>query len=166
MSTVGKIQIVPVITIQTEVVAPRERVFDLARCIDLHQETMAATNEKAIAGLTKGLIGPDETVTWEATHFGVRQRLTSKITAFEPPCHFRDEMVAGAFNRFKHDHFFEFSEGKTTMRDIFDYAAPLGILGRFADACFLERYMKNLLTNRNELIKRIAESDDWKRFLT
>ena len=155
----------PIITIETKINAPVERVFDLARCIDLHEATMTEHKEKAVAGVMKGLINLNETVTWEAVHFGVRQKLTSKITIYDRPRHFRDSLVSGAFRRFDHDHFFEESGGVTLMRDVFDYDSPYSIVGAFADWIFLESYMRKLLENRNTLIKRIAESDDWKRFL-
>jgi hypothetical protein len=77
-------------------------------------------------------------------------------------------MVAGAFVRFDHDHFFEAQQQQqpgTLMKDVFDYDAPLGIFGRLADRLFLENYMKKILAARNRLIKQIAESDDWKKFL-
>ncbi len=156
----------PIIEIEFEIKAPIERVFDLARGIDLHEETMSKTNEKAIDGVTKGLINLGETVTWQATHFGIRQKLTSKITAYNRPFHFRDVMVKGAFKRFTHDHFFERKGENVLMKDIFDYDSPLWILGKIADALFLRNYMKNLLTERNLLIKKIAENEDWRKFLT
>jgi ligand-binding SRPBCC domain-containing protein len=156
----------PIIKLETVISAPIERVFDLARCIDLHEATMTKHNEKAVAGVTKGLINKDETVIWEATHFGVKQQLTSKITVYERPVHFRDSMVTGAFARFDHDHFFEQAEWGTRMKDAFDYDAPLWIFGKIADRLFLENYMKKILAERNRLIKQIAESDDWKKFLT
>jgi hypothetical protein len=53
------------------------------------------------------LIGLDEELTWEATHFGIRLRLTSRITAYRRPFHFRDSQVRGAFRRFDHDLFSE-----------------------------------------------------------
>ena len=156
----------PIIEIEFTVNAPIERVFDLARCIDLHETTMSKYREKAVAGTTKGLINLNESVTWEATHFGVKQKLTSKITAFERPRHFRDSMITGAFKRFDHDHFFEQIGAQTLMRDVFDYDSPLGILGKIADTLFLEKYMREILTERNRLIKAAAESDDWRKFLT
>jgi ligand-binding SRPBCC domain-containing protein len=155
----------PKIELETIIDAPVERVFDLARSIDLHAETLSHTNEKAVAGVIKGLINLGETVTWEATHFGIRQRLTSKITVCERPIRFSDAMVSGAFTRFDHDHFFEIIDNKTVMRDVFDYDSPLGLLGNIADFLFLEKYMTDLLVLRNETLKRIAESDDWKKFI-
>ena len=156
----------PVIKLEIEINAPVERVFDLARCIDLHIETMKQSNEQAIDGITQGLINLDETVTWQATHFGIRQNLTSKITAFDPPHHFRDEMQKGAFKRFTHDHYFEAIEnGKTLMRDVFDYESPFWIFGKIVDSLFLKKYMTRILAERNLLIKNIAESEHWQRFI-
>jgi len=156
----------PVIKLEIEINAPVERVFDLARCIDLHVETMKQSDEKAIDGITQGLINLDESVTWQATHFGVRQKLTSKITVFERPHYFRDEMQKGAFKSFTHDHYFEEIEnGKTLMRDVFDYKSPFWIFGKIADALFLEKYMTRILAERNLLIKEIAESENWQRFI-
>jgi ligand-binding SRPBCC domain-containing protein len=156
----------PVIKLEFIINAPIERLFDLARCIDLHEKTMSKHKEKAIAGITEGLINPGETVTWKATHFGVRQTLTSKITEFNYPKHFRDEMVNGIFEGFTHDHYFEEIEDSTIMKDVFDYTSPLWILGNIADVLFLEKYMKNMLEERNNLIKSIAESEEWRTFLS
>jgi len=148
----------PVIVLRTRVAAPPARCFDLARDVELHQRSTAASRERAVAGVTAGLLGAGDEVTWEATHFGVRQRLTSRITEFDPPNRFVDEMVRGAFARFRHEHQFLSVPDGTDMVDIFDYTAPLGPLGRLADGLFLRRYMTALLRERNAYLKRAAES--------
>jgi ligand-binding SRPBCC domain-containing protein len=155
----------PIIELVTFIAAPMERVFDLARSIDLHTASTAGTGERAVAGVTSGLIGLGEEVTWRARHFGVWQSLTVRITAFERPNHFADAMLRGAFRRMEHDHYFEPSSGGTAMRDVFTYEPPLGILGRIADFLFLERYMRSFLNERNRAIKAAAESDAWKQHL-
>jgi len=148
----------PVIVLRTRVAAPPARCFDLARDVELHQRSTAASRERAVAGVTAGLLGAGDEVTWEATHFGIRQRLTSRITEFDPPNRFVDEMVRGAFARFRHEHqFLSVPEG-TDMVDVFDYTSPLGPLGRLADGLFLRRYMTTLLRERNAYLKRAAES--------
>jgi ligand-binding SRPBCC domain-containing protein len=157
---------VPTIRLTTHIAAPVERCFDLVRSIDLHAQSLTRTGERAIESVTAGLIGPGQSVTWEATHFGVRQRLTSRITAYDWPRHFRDSMVRGAFRRFDHDHHFEpDGHGRTVLRDVFDFEAPLGPLGRLAEATFLTRYMRRLLTERNAVLKRVTESEAWRPFL-
>ena len=155
----------PKIELEITVKAPIERVFDLARCIDLHADSMNKYREKAVEGATKGLINSGESVTWEAVHFGFTQRLTSRITEFDRPRHFQDAMVRGAFKSFTHDHFISESGEETLMRDVFVYESPLGFLGRAADKIFLENYMRKVLRERNELIKNVAESDNWRKYL-
>lgn len=155
----------PVIKLETIVNAPIALVFDLARSIELHTESMRGSQESAVAGVTSGLIEAGQTVTWEARHFGIRQRLTSKITICERPKHLQDVMVTGAFAGFTHDHYFAETDAGTLMQDVFDYRSPLGFLGRIADMFFLERYMTNLLSERNQQIKRTAECGEWHRFI-
>jgi len=150
----------PVITLTTEIAAPIEAVFDLSRSVDLHVESTSQTNERAVAGRTSGLIGLGDTVTWEATHFFVRQRLTVSIIQFDRPNHFRDSMVSGAFSRFDHDHYFELCDIGTAMTDIFDFTSPFGPLGHLVNWLFVTRHMRKLLIVRNQLIKSIAESGD------
>ncbi|RED52621.1 hypothetical protein [Cohnella lupini] len=70
----------PTIQISLFIKAPIQVCFDLSRSIDLHMESISHTNERAVKGRTSGLIELGETVTWEATHFGIRQQLTSLAT--------------------------------------------------------------------------------------
>lgn len=155
----------PTLQLTTTIAAPIERVFDLARCIDLHTHTTSSTGEQAIAGVTSGLIGLGEEVTWRAKHFGVWQTLTVRITKFERPNYFADEMLRGAFQQMQHQHYFEATSTGTVMRDLFTYTSPWGILGRMAEALFLERYLRRFLAERNHILKQVAESEEWKRFL-
>lgn len=74
-------------------------------------------------------------------------------------------MLRGTFRRMEHHHYFEPSAVGTTMRDVFTYDSPLGILGRIADLLFLERYMRSFLVERNRVIKATAESDAWSQYL-
>jgi ligand-binding SRPBCC domain-containing protein len=148
----------PEIILNTRIHAPLEICFNLARSIDLHKESMKHTGEQVVAGITEGLIELGESVTWKARHFGIVMKLTSRITEFQFPDMFVDEMVNGPFNTMKHRHIFLASEGQTLMVDEFEYTSPLGILGKAADSIFLEGYMKKLLIQRNHILKNIAES--------
>ena len=155
----------PVIEIITHIDAPIERCFDLSRSIDLHSFSASPTGEQAVAGVTSGLISEGEEVTWRGRHFGIWQHLTSRITIFNRPHHFRDSMVRGAFKRFDHDHIFRAEGGKTIMLDRFDFDAPLGPLGHIANRIALIRHMRNFLQARNLVIKRVAETEEWRKFL-
>jgi len=137
--------------------APIELVFDLARDVGAHVASTPGTEERVIAGKTSGLLDLGDEITWEARHFGVMQRLTSRMTILDRPRHFRDSMVRGAFRRFDHDHFFAPEAGSTSCRDIFDFDAPLGPLGRLAEVLVLERYMRRFLETRLVVLKELAE---------
>ena len=153
------------IELTLSIAAPRQRCFDLARSIDLHVRSTSATDERAVAGVTEGLIALGQEVTWEARHFGIRQRFTSRITAFESPRHCRDEMVRGAFRRFVHDHEFVADGPRTTMIDRLEFTAPGGPIGRLVERLVLSGYLRRFLEERNQIIQSVAESEEWKRYL-
>lgn len=147
----------PTIRLETYIEAPAERCFDLSLNVDAHSHSVAHTHERPIAGVTTGVMKLGDTVTWEAVHFGIKQHLTSKITAYERPHRFVDEMLQGPFQEMKHIHEFVPQSSGTLMIDIFAFSAPLGFLGRLAETLVLTRYMKNLLLSRNRYLKSVAE---------
>lgn len=158
--------IMPKIILETKIQSCIGVCFDLSRSIDLHIISTEHTKETAIGGRIKGLIGLNECVTWEAVPFGIRQKLTTKVTAFLYPYHFKDEQQKEAFKSMVHDHFFEeHSDGTVIMKDVFEFESPLGILGKLFNHFVLTNYLKNLLVKRNNVLKDAAESEKWKKFL-
>lgn len=155
----------PKIELITEIKSTLEICFDLSRSIDLHKISTAQTNEEAIGGRTSGLINLNETVTWQATHFGIKQKLSSKITAFNRPNYFVDEQIKGIFKSIYHEHKFEQVEDIIIMKDIFEFHSPFGVLGKIFNKLILTNYMKDLLENRNLIIKEFAETGKWKEVL-
>jgi ligand-binding SRPBCC domain-containing protein len=149
----------PTIRLETYVEATVERCFDLSLNIDLHRLSMAQTHERPIAGVMTGEMKLGDTVTWEAVHFGIKQHLTSQITAYERPSCFVDEMVQGTFRKMIHLHVFVSQPPGTLMVDLFTFRAPLGLLGRVAETLVLTRYMKGLLLTRNRYLKQVAEAN-------
>ncbi|MEM1211334.1 MAG: SRPBCC family protein [Planctomycetota bacterium] len=150
----------------TDMRAPIGRCFDLSRSIDAHVATVEGTGERAVAGRTSGLIALGESVTWEARHFGVRQRLTSRITAMDRPTFFQDRMERGAFRSFEHDHMFEErGEGVTRMTDVLRFSAPGGLIGWGFERLVLGWYLRRFLTERGLALKTLAESCDWAVFV-
>jgi len=138
---------------ETMIDAPPERCFDLSRSVELHLEAAASTGERAVDGVTAGLLGAGDTVTWEARHLGRRRRLTVRIASYDRPRFFRDEQVRGPFRRLVHDHVFEPASGGTRMRDVFEFASGFPLLDRLVLAPYLRRFLQR----RNELIRRTAE---------
>lgn len=133
-----------------------QTAFDLSRSIDAHIGSMAHSRERAIGGVTTGLISHGETVTWRAVHFGVPFRLTTAITAMDAPDSFIDEQVSGPFRRFHHEHRFLAASEGTTMIDIVTFEVPFGLLGRAAEWVVLARYMRRLIERRNAYLAAAA----------
>ena len=148
----------PTVILETLIDAPLEVCFDLIRDIRIHTQTALEIKERAVASVTDGKIGLGQMVTFEGTHFGIRQRLTVKVVEFERPRLFVDEMTEGSFKTFRHMHEFFPQDTGTLMRDTLTWKSPLGILGRMVDKLLLERHMRKLVSMRNAKLKEIAEA--------
>jgi ligand-binding SRPBCC domain-containing protein len=129
-----------------------QEAFDRSRSIDVHVASMTDSRERAVAGVTSGLIGSGEEVTWRAWHFGVPFRMTSRISEFDPPSSFVDEQARGPFRSFRHEHeFAEEAMGGTLMVDRVRFVAPFGVLGRAAELV-LGPYLRRLIEHRNTVL--------------
>jgi ligand-binding SRPBCC domain-containing protein len=153
---------------ETHIDAPTERVFDLARSVDLQREasTLAA---RPVAGAVSDLSAPGESTRWRVSVFGKRFELTTKVTAYSRPNHFRRTMTDGPLESLVHDYFFAFEDADdpeegTVLRDVFTFRSPFGVAGAAVDP-IVERWADAYLEERDARIKRVAESDDWKRYL-
>lgn len=153
------------IHISLEINAPLPVVFDLARSIDMHMVSTEGTNEKAIDGITSGLIEANQTVTWQAKHLFKIRKFKTIIPAMQPYHYFKDEMLEGDFKKFQHEHFFEEKNGVVLMKDVLHLEAPYGIIGKMVMRLFLKNYIKGFLERRNNIIKQYAESGEWKKIL-
>ncbi len=148
-----------VLQIVTDIAAPADVCFDLSRSIDLHLESMVGSGERAVGGLTSGLISAGERVTWEARHFGRRWHVTSRITEFDRPRRFVDEMEdGGPFAFFRHEHIFDpKDDGTTRMIDRIEFrirCRPVALLADLAAGAYLRRLMRM----RNATIRSRAET--------
>lgn len=148
------------IHLTTKISASKQIVFDASRNIDIHQQSASPTKEKAVAGVTSGLINLNETVTWRGKHFGFYITHKSRITAMNFYDYFVDEMEKGKFKSFKHEHFFEEENGVTIMKDKLQYETPFGIFGELFDILFLEKHLTNFLLERNKVLKAVSEKLD------
>jgi len=120
---------------------------------------MSGSNERAIAGVTSGTMALGDTVTWRAWHLGIPFRMTSQITAYEPPRRFVDEQLRGPFARWWHEHTFTaLNTGDTAMVDVVRFTAPLGPVGTLVEHLALTAYMTRLLHQRNDWLKDQLET--------
>jgi hypothetical protein len=149
----------PTFELSTDIAADPGTAFDLALSVDAHTASMGGSNERAVGGVTSGLLGPADSVTWQARHFGLPFRMTSKITAWDRPRGFVDEQTKGPFAFWRHEHRFEaLDAGVTRMVDSVDFGSPFGLLGRAVDVLMLTRYMRRLIEGRNEWRRETLEA--------
>lgn len=146
------------INLTTKIKAPKQIVFDVSRDIDIHQKSASKSNEKAIAGITSGLINFNETVTWRGRHFGFYLTHKSRIPEMNLYDYFVDEMEEGKFKSFRHEHFFEEKNGVTIMTDKLQYETPFGIFGKLFDFLFLKRHLTLFILERNKVLKEVSEA--------
>jgi ligand-binding SRPBCC domain-containing protein len=149
---------VPSIRLDTVIAAPVGECFDLSLSVDAHTASMSASGERAIGGVTSGVMKHGDTVTWRARHFGITFRMTSAITEYQYPLRFVDEQQRGPFRRWWHEHTFTaMANGATRMTDVVEFRSPLGLLGTMADRLVLGYYLPYLLRQRNTWLKSTLE---------
>src|SRR5882757_7576018 len=154
-----------IIRLGTWIDAPVERCFLLSLSVDLHFATARSTQEHASTEAVTGTIGEGDTLTFKGLHFGMRGRHTTLIEKLRPHAYYRDVMISGPFQHFEHDHHFAKMDDGTRMRDEIRFTTRGGLLGRLATRIFLRKRLKAYLLERNAMIKRLAESEDWHKYL-
>lgn len=148
----------PQIIVKTEIDADIDTCFDLARDVGFYYNTLEKFTEIPISGKVTGLMKAGDYVTWETNHLSLMQHLTLKVTEFEKPILFVDEMVRGEFKTYRHEHIFEVENDKTIMIDKFEFQSPYGIFGKLVDWVFLKRHFKKLIITRNKTLRLHAEA--------
>jgi ligand-binding SRPBCC domain-containing protein len=116
--------------------------------------------------VTDGLIGLGEEVEWSARHFGLWLSMRVKIMAFNRPIYFQDAMVKGPFHHFRHDHTFEDQRNSTLMIDRIAFASPVPFIGSIVDLLVLKTHLRRFLEQRNRMLKLVAESEKWHKYLS
>jgi ligand-binding SRPBCC domain-containing protein len=153
------------IQLETWIDAPVERCFLLCLSVDLHLASAHSSREQAVEGVTTGLISEGETVTFRGRHLGLKLQHKSRIEVLRPYSYFRDVMVSGVFSHFEHEHHFAAMDDGTRLRDEIRFTAPWGALGRLATKILVKRHLIAFLLERNAVLKQVAESNDWHRYL-
>ncbi|MER7557515.1 SRPBCC family protein [Nocardioides sp. NPDC126508] len=143
----------PRIELVTEIPATPEQCFELSLSVDAHRASMSDSGERAVAGVTSGVMRLGDSVTWRARHFGLPVTMTSVISEYDAPHRFVDEQQSGPFRRWWHEHRFEPVAGGTLMTDVVEFESPAGPVGRLVNALVLTRYMTTLLEQRNAWLR-------------
>ncbi len=142
--------------------APIDRCFLLSTSVDLVARTIGM---RPMRGKTSGLILGGDRLEWRGWKFGLPQRHETLITQYRRPDFFQDSMASGRFRTFEHDHEFIEVGGQTVLRDEVRFSMPFGLAGSLAGKFILAPHVRSLVRRRFALLKQIAESEEWRRYL-
>ena len=142
-----------------------ERCYKLSLSVDLLVAMARSEGTAVESGVKTGLLGLNDTVTQHGRRFGIEFRHTNMIDALRQPMHYREVMVDGVFDRFEHEHHFALMNDGTRMRDEVRFTAPMGRVGWVAEKFWLRRYLVQVLKQRSTVMKWVAESQEWRRYL-
>ncbi len=145
--------------------APIERCFLLSTSLELVEQMLEV---RPVAGDLKKTSGPvvgGDRVEWHGWLFGMPQVHESLITRYERPGFFQDTMTRGRFKRFQHDHLFTEIDGHSLVIDKLRFSLPLGWPGKIVARRVLVPYLSGLLRRRMKLLRHVAESEEWRRYL-
>lgn len=156
----------PTIHLTTFLAAPPERVFDLCRSINLHKRYLSKIKGIIVGGVTSGLMVMGDTVTWKADYLSKTRVLKLKMTSFDRMHSFTVEQASGDFKTMQHEQFFKPVRNGTIVITLFHFEIKYGIMGTIFNKYYLTGHMRNLLEQRNKLIKEYAESQKWSFVLT
>lgn len=145
--------------------APIERCFELSCSLELVHEELGMD---AVSGKTTGLVVGGDIVRWEGWQLGLKHFHVSHISGFERPVFMQDTMLDGRFKTFQHDHHFRQQPGptpSTLLEDELRFSLPFGVLGSLVARTVMVPHIHKLMASRFARIRRIAEGEDWRRYL-
>lgn len=152
-----------VVRYETLVRAPIERCFALSTHLAIVEITLAM---RPVSGRLTGSVAGGDTVRWHGWKWGLPHVHESLIEAFEPPVFFRDRMIAGRFAAFEHDHQFkEQADGFVLLRDEVRFSMRWGAAGLMVGRGIVLPHVRKLMRERFALIRRLAESDEWRGYV-
>ena len=76
------------------------------------------------------------------------------ISEHDRPRMLRDELFRGPFRRLTRDHFFDATDGGTTMTDLFEFTSVFPP----ADPLIVKPHLRRFLLARNRLIRELADA--------
>ena len=140
-----------------------ERCFALSTHLAVVEMTLAM---RPVGGrLQRAVVGGD-TVRWRGWKWGLPHHHESLIEEFDPPFFFRDCMIAGRFAAFEHEHrFMSRVDGSVLLKDELRFRMKWGVAGLVIARNVVLPHIRKLMRERFALIRRLAEGEEWRRYL-
>jgi ligand-binding SRPBCC domain-containing protein len=144
--------------------APIDRVFALSCSVAIVERELGM---RPVAGRTSGLVSAGDTIRWQGMQLGFSNYHVSLIVpeTWDPPHFFQDRMIAGRFKSFEHDHHLTESAEGTRLDDEVRFSMKLRWGGALTGRLIVAPHIRRLMRRRFHLLKRLAETDEWKQYL-
>jgi ligand-binding SRPBCC domain-containing protein len=155
----------PDIHLTTVIYAPKQRVFDLARCVSLHKRHFDAHKIIPSTGKTSGLLEMKDYTMWNGKLGNKKRQFILDMVAMDKHDFYRDEMRKDFFDAFVHEHFFKEIDNGTIMIDQIAFQLPHGFIGNLVNKACAEKYITTYLKERNAMVKEYAEGNNWRAIL-
>ncbi|WP_263366846.1 SRPBCC family protein [Edaphobacter bradus] len=139
--------------------APVERCYRLATSAGFHADLTGTQREAGTGGLK-----PGDKLRWPGRLLRIELNYVTRIEVLRPFAYFLEVLESGVFGRLEHEHHFTAVDDGTRVRDLVRFEARPE-LRRAVMAPLLARYLLSQLKDRNLILKQVAESDAWKRYL-
>jgi ligand-binding SRPBCC domain-containing protein len=147
----------PVFVAETVVACPPDKVFDfLARPANLALVSPPELHLRLVEGPERLALGARITV--QGSKFGIPQKITSEVTAFEEGVQFTDGQVQGPFGKFVHTHRVEPADGGSRITDRIEYEAPGGLIGLILTESRIRQDLEALAEYRGRRFKELLEA--------
>lgn len=145
--------------------APIERCFALSTHVGIVEQELGM---HPVEGRTGGLVTAGDTIRWEGIQLGFANYHVSLIVpeTWNPPNSFQDRMIAGRFRSFEHDHRLVEATNGTFLDDEIRFRMPFGWPGWLVGRAILVPHILGLMRRRFNLLKRIAETDEWRDYIS
>lgn len=151
------------IRLTTWVNAPVERCFQLATSAAM---SSPVSESLPASGVRIGPLQIGDFIRWQMGLGKARLEYRSRIDVIRPCSYFREVMAAqGVFLYYEHDHHFARMDDGTRVRNEIRFTTRLGVLGRPLELTLFRTGLIQMLARRNARLKRIAESNEWQRYL-
>ena len=149
-----------------QIAAPLDRVFRLSCSLAIVERELGMHPVSGRDSIrTEGLVTGADRIRWEGWQLGFWNYHVSLISAYEANRFFQDTMIAGRFRSFQHDHSFQAAGDVVLLDDTIRFSMPFGWAGRLVGRFIVAPHIAGLLRRRLALLKRIAESEEWRKYL-
>jgi ligand-binding SRPBCC domain-containing protein len=144
--------------------APIERCFALSTHLAIVERELGL---HPVEGRTGGLVMAGDTIRWEGMQLGFFNYHVSLVVpeTWDPPYFFQDRMIAGRFRSFEHSHRLLETTRGTFLDDEIRFTMPLGWPGWLVGRVILVPHILGLMRRRFNLLKRIAETGEWRNYI-